>query len=110
GHREAEATLDYSIRSGRGFTALVAHPGMGKTTLLFRLMQQYSKTAKTAFVFHTQCNSREFMRYLFAELGLDIRNGDFVYLQNEFNNLLAREAHAGRKVIIAVDEAQNLAP
>src|SRR5438105_14549979 len=83
GHREAEATLDYSIRSGRGFTALVAHPGMGKTTLLFRLMQQYSKTAKTAFVFHTQCNSREFMRYLFAELGLDIRNGDFVYLQNE---------------------------
>ena len=33
-HREALASLFYGIQSGRGFTALIAPPGMGKTTLL----------------------------------------------------------------------------
>src|SRR5438105_7331697 len=107
-YREAQATLEYGIRSGRGFTTLIAKPGMGKTTLLFRTLEQYSSIAKTAFIFQTQCDSREFMRYLLAELGLDIRDSDYVHLQDEFNQLLVREAKLGKKVIAVVDEAQNL--
>ena len=34
-HREALASLLYGIEAGRGFIALIARPGMGKTTLLF---------------------------------------------------------------------------
>jgi len=108
GHREAHATLEYGMRTARGFTALVAKPGMGKTSLLFRLLEQHAARARTAFLFQTQCDSREFMRYLLAELGLDIRNADFVHLQDEFNHLLVRECNAGRQVIVVVDEAQNL--
>ncbi|HLK33357.1 MAG TPA: TonB family protein [Terriglobales bacterium] len=107
-YREAQATLEYGIRSGRGFTALVAKPGMGKTTLLFHLLEQYSNIARTAFIFLTQCDSREFMRYLISELGADAPSTDFVRLHEQFVQLLTRDAHAGKKVIAVVDEAQNL--
>src|SRR6185437_8372648 len=107
-YQEAQATLEYGIRSGRGFTALIAKPGMGKTTLLFHLLERYSRVARTAFIFLTQCDSREFLRYLMTELGADTGETDFVRLQEQFGQLLAREAQAGKKVIAVVDEAQNL--
>ncbi|MGE5206684.1 MAG: TonB family protein [Chlamydiota bacterium] len=107
-YQEAQATLEYGIRSGRGFTALIAKPGMGKTTLLFHLLERYSRTARTAFIFLTQCDSREFLRYLMTELGADTKETDFVRLQEQFGQLLVRDAQAGRKVIAVVDEAQNL--
>src|SRR6185437_14250680 len=107
-YQEAQATLEYGIRSGRGFTALIAKPGMGKTTLLFHLLERYSRVARTAFIFLTQCDSREFMRYLMSELGASTAETDFVRLQEQFGQLLVREAQAGKKVIAVVDEAQNL--
>ena len=108
GYQEAQATLEYGISSGRGFTALIAQPGMGKTTLLFDLLERYSQAARTAFVFLTQCDSREFLRYLMSELDADSGESDIVRLHEQFGQLLAREASAGRKVIAVVDEAHNL--
>ena len=109
-HREALACLYYGIESGRGFMALIAKPGMGKTTLLFQLLEKFRSTAHTAFLFQTQCTSREFMRFLLSELGSDAHEQDFVRMHDEFNKLLLQEARAGRRMIIVVDEAQNLHP
>ena len=107
-HREALASLYYGIESGCGFLALIAKPGMGKTTLLFQLLEKFRGNARTAFLFQTQCSSREFMRFLLAELGSDGHEQDFVRMHDEFNKLLLQEARAGRRFIIVVDEAQNL--
>lgn len=109
-HREALASLYYGIESGRGFMALIARPGMGKTTLLFQLLEKFRGTARTAFLFQTQCNSREFMRFLLTELGSENHEQDFVRMHDEFNKLLLQEARAGRPLIVVVDEAQNLDP
>jgi len=109
-HREALACLYYGIESGRGFMALIAKPGMGKTTLLFQLLEKFRSTAHTAFLFQTQCTSREFMRFLLAELGSEDHEQDFVRMHDEFNKLLLQEARAGRRMILVVDEAQNLHP
>jgi general secretion pathway protein A len=108
-HREALASLYYGIESGRGFMALIAKPGMGKTTLLFHLLEKF-RNAHAAFLFQTQCSSREFMRFLLAELGCEGHDQDFVRMHDEFNKLLLQEARAGRRMIIVVDEAQNLDP
>jgi general secretion pathway protein A len=107
-HREALASLYYGIESGRGFLALIAKPGMGKTTLLFHLLEKFRYNARTAFLFQTQCSSREFMRFLLAELGVESHDQDFVRMHEEFNKMLLQEARAGRRFIIVVDEAQNL--
>ena len=39
-HREALASLVYGVEQERGFLALIAKPGMGKTTLLFQLLER----------------------------------------------------------------------
>src|SRR5271157_6403381 len=76
-HREAFASLYYGIEANRGFLGLIAKPGMGKTTLLFHLLEKFSNSARTAFLFQTQCTSREFLRFLLAELGYDTADHDF---------------------------------
>lgn len=109
-HREALASLYYGIEANRGFLGLIAQPGMGKTTLLFHLLEKFRTSAHTAFVFQTQCTSREFLRFLLAELGSDGDIQDFVRLHEEFNRRLLQEARAGKRMIVVIDEAQNLAP
>jgi general secretion pathway protein A len=109
-HREALASLYYGIEANRGFLGLIAKPGMGKTTLLFHLLEKFRASAHTAFIFQTQCNSREFLRFLLAELGYEGDTQDFVRLHEEFNRRLLQEARAGRRMIVVIDEAQNLSP
>ena len=110
-HREALASLVYGIESGHGFLALIAKPGMGKTTLLFDLLERLSHSARTVFIFHTQCTSREFIRLVLAELGCKTPGDqDFVAMHEEFNRQLLQEARAGRRFVLVIDEAQNLEP
>ena len=107
-HREALASLIYGIESDLGFLALIAKPGMGKTTLLFRLLEKFQSSARTAFLFQTQCTSRQFMRFLIAELGCETDRQDFVRSYEEFNKYLLQEARAGNRLLPVIDEAQNL--
>ena len=67
-HREALASVAYGIQAGVGFSAIIAKPGMGKTTLLFTLLRHFQSSAQSAFLFDTQCNSKEFLQSLLAEL------------------------------------------
>ncbi len=107
-HREALASLYYGIEANRGFLGLIAVPGMGKTTILFHLLEKFRGTARTALIFQTQCNSREFMRLLLAELGYEGTIQDLVQMHEEFNKRLMQEARAGQRLIVVIDEAQNL--
>ena len=108
GHSEALASLLYGIETGRGFLSLVAEPGMGKTTLLFQLLQRWRGYVHSAFLFQTQCNSRELIRYLLNDLGLKSSGEDIVRMHSELNQFLFRQKLAGKQVVVFIDEAQNL--
>ena len=110
GHREALASLIYGIESNLGFGSLIARPGMGKTTLLFHILEQYRQSARTAFIFNTQCDSSDLLRSLLAELDDQPvpEQALAFHLHERFKQILAKELQARRRVILVIDEAQNL--
>src|ERR1700728_1592070 len=108
GHSEALASLIYAIESRRGFSAMVAEPGMGKTTLLFHLLETLRSTARTAFLFQTEGDSRDLLRGVLADLGIPTRSHDLSTLHEALNLALLEEMRAGRQVVVVLDEAQNL--
>jgi TonB family protein len=107
-HSGALQALINSIESNLGFSVLLGQPGTGKTTLLFHLLAQYRESARTAFVFQTQCRPHDLIRHIASELDLPLTRGDEVFLHRKLNEMLLKEARAGRKVLIVIDEAQNL--
>ena len=108
GHREALASVFCGIEMGRGFLSLIARPGMGKTTLIFQLLRRWKGHVQSAFLFQTQCSSRELIRYLLDDLGLNSAGDDIVRMHADLNDFLIREAKAGKRVVVFIDEAQNL--
>ena len=107
-HREALTSLSQGIQDLRGFMALIAEPGMGKTTLLNKLMEELRDSARTVFLFQTQCNSRELLRSLLSELGVQHAGMDAVAMHRALNEILFREMLDGRRFVLIVDEAHNL--
>lgn len=107
-HREALASLLYGIHSGRGFGALIAPPGMGKTTLLFRLLGLVAGNTKSAFLFRTLCTPKEFLRALLVDLEIADEGCDVGRMHAKLNAYLLQESKNGRQVVVVIDEAQNL--
>jgi len=107
-HREAMASLFCGVTGGRGFMAVIARPGMGKTTLLFQLAQRIDATAKTVFLFQTHASPRDFLRSLMADLGIPDEDGDPVKIHSKLNQMLVREYRKGKRFVLIIDEAQNL--
>src|SRR5258708_6408175 len=107
-HRKALAALLGGIKADRGFLALIAESGMGKTTLLYRLMEELHDSARTVFLFQTQCDSPEFFCYVLSELGIETTGMGLASMHKKLNHVLFNEMLAGRRFVLVVDEAQNL--
>ena len=109
-HREALASVAYGVQAGAGFSAIVAKPGMGKTTLLFALLRHFQNSTQSAFLFDTQCNSKELLRSLLAEFKIQHEtNGSDTTALATLRQFLLKSARANQRVLVVVDEAQNLA-
>lgn len=107
-HREAMASLNYGTESNRGFLALIAKPGMGKTSLLYNYLEGLRGKARTALVFRTDCNSRELIRHILLDLGIDASGDDLPSMHESLNRVLTEEMNRGRRFVLVIDEAQNL--
>ena len=107
-YRQALDVLNYGTELNRGFLTLIAKPGMGKTSLLFHYLEGLRDKARTVFVFQTDCDSTELMRYVLAELGIDGKAMDLPEMRAVLGQVLLREMQAGRRFVLVIDEAQNL--
>ena len=108
-HREALASLEYGFLSNRGFTAMIAPPGMGKTTLLCRFLENARGAARTVFLFDidAECEPREFVAYILRDIGITPAQTSSE-MHEQLTEALAKENRAGRKFVVVIDEAQNL--
>jgi type II secretory pathway predicted ATPase ExeA len=108
-HREALASLKCGFYGNRGFTALIAPPGLGKTTLLHRFLGDIGESARSVFLFDLdeKCEPRELIRSILRDLGITPANTSNE-MHEQLNGILVEEARKGRVVAVVIDEAQNL--
>ena len=107
-HKEALNSLVYGIESGCGFVALIADPGLGKTTLLFQTLEVLRDNARIVFLFQTISTPLDLLRALLSGLGVRELRGNLVEMQIVLKELLTEQYRAGRRVVLVIDEAQNL--
>jgi type II secretory pathway predicted ATPase ExeA len=108
-HSEALQSLSQGITDTRGFLALIAEPGMGKTTLLYQLLEQLQDSARAVLIFQSECTSHEFIEYILHDLGVDVTGMGLVAMHGKLNEVLFEELLKGKRFVLVVDEAQNLA-
>jgi general secretion pathway protein A len=109
-HREALAHLLYGIEHGEGFIAITGEVGTGKTTLCRTLLQRIEPGTEVAFIFNPQLSALELLQAINAELGLRTEGLGRRELMEQLNRFLLAKKSEGRRVLLLIDEAQNLAP
>jgi general secretion pathway protein A len=107
-HKEALTSLIYGIEAGCGFVALIATPGLGKTTLLFRTLDLLRDKARIVFLFETISTPLDLLRALLSGLGVREMPGNLVEMQLKLKDLLTEQYSMGKRVVLIIDEAQNL--
>jgi len=112
-HGEALAHLVYGVTESGGFIQLTGEVGTGKTTLVRTLLlNRMPDNADVAVVLNPQLSVLEFLATICEELHIDVEhNRGSIKAQTDALNRHLLMAHAaGRRTILVVDEAQNLAP
>ncbi len=112
-HAEALAHLLYGITEAGGFIQLTGEVGTGKTTIVRSLLERMPGHADVAVILNPQLTPVEFVLTICEELGIFMRDEDAASIKDLVDLLNRRllEAHAkGRRVVVIVDEAQNLTP
>ncbi|HXR93459.1 MAG TPA: AAA family ATPase [Steroidobacteraceae bacterium] len=112
-HAEALAHLLYGINEAGGFVQLTGEVGTGKTTVVRSLLAQVPKNAEIALILNPRMTAPEFLLTICEEVGIGVPDSaaesrkDLVDILNQY---LLRAHAGGRRVVVVVDEAQNLAP
>ncbi|HRD67135.1 MAG TPA: XrtA-associated ATPase [Candidatus Competibacter sp.] len=108
-HTRALAYLRYGLSQGEGFIVITGGIGTGKTTLVKNLFQELdSSQVVAAQLVTTQLEADELLRSVVASFGLPYEGMGKAALLKHFEDFLRGHARQGRRVLLVVDEAQNL--
>ena len=113
-HRDALAHLLYGVGQGGagGFVQLTGEVGTGKTTLCRCLLQQLPDDTHVALVLNPLLTPRELLATICEELGIDTveKAGSNKAMVDALNAYLLAQHARGHRVVVVIDEAQNLSP
>ena len=111
-HRDALAHLLYGIGQGGGggFVQLTGEVGTGKTTLSRLVLEQLPENTRVALVLNPRLSPVELLESVCEELKLEVApaRGSLKQLVDLLNHYLLDAYAQGLRVVLIVDEAQNL--
>jgi putative secretion ATPase (PEP-CTERM system associated) len=111
GHNRAMAYLRYGLRQGEGFIVITGGIGTGKTMLVSNLFTELTdENVVAAQLVSTQINEDEVLRLISASFGLAHENLSKAALLRNLEAFFRARRAEGRRVLLVVDEAQNLPP
>lgn len=107
-HQFALMMLEYAVVSRTGFALLTGEVGSGKTMLVRRLLERLSEDVKVGLISNTNRRFGKLLQWVCLAYGLDYQGKDDAELYQTFVDFLVNEYGEGRRVLLIVDEAQNL--
>jgi general secretion pathway protein A len=111
GHKRAMAYLEYGLSQGEGFIVITGEVGAGKTTLVRNLFRKLaSDNIVAAQIVNTHLNSDDTLRMVASAFGLPYENASKASLLTRLEQFLRECDQQGKRVLLVVDEAQNLLP
>ena len=107
-HRRAMDILEYGITSDSGVTIISGEVGTGKTTLVRNLIDMLGDDVSVGLITNTRKNFGELLKWVLFSFGIDTQETDHIKLYQLFVEYITEQHSAGRRVILIIDEAQNL--
>jgi general secretion pathway protein A len=107
-HQFAAMMLEYGIVNQAGFFLLTGEVGSGKTLLIRQLLKQLGGETTVGLIANTNKHLGRLLDWVSLAFSLDYKNKCDAELYEQFADFLIAEYAAGRRVLLIVDEAQNL--
>ena len=107
-HSRAKAYMESTIWLADGFVVITGEIGSGKTTLLQSFLSELDDNVVYAVVSQTQLTATQFLQAVLTEFGFKPFDKQKVELLDMLNMFLIEQYSNGKKVVLIVDEAQNL--
>ena len=109
GHKRAMAYLEYGLSQGEGFIVITGEVGAGKTTLMRNLFRRLeSEEILAVQIVNTHIDSDDILIMVAAALGLSYADTTKATLLLALEKFLYQCDQQSKRVLLVVDEAQNL--
>ena len=107
-HEEALAHLKYAVEHGDGFVEITGEVGTGKTTLCRVFLDRLSDDTEAAYIFNPRLDEVQLLKAINDELHISSSADNAKELVDALNAFLMQMKADNKKVIVLIDEAQNL--
>ena len=107
-HEEALAHLKFTLSEGEGFLMITGEVGTGKSTLCRAFLQELDPAVACAYIFNPKLNPLQLLKNINTEFGIPADADTAQELVEMLNTFLIEKKAKDQKVVIIIDEAQNL--
>jgi general secretion pathway protein A len=107
-HEEALAHLHYAVSQGDGFVEITGEVGTGKTTLCRAFLEGLDEDALAAYIFNPRLGPKQLIQSIADEFGITYAADSTKDLIDKLNAFLMQKKEERKRVIVIIDEAQNL--
>lgn len=108
-HRRALAYMRYGLKQGEGFVIVIGKPGTGKTMLVKELVKSLNdKKITIGVMVSSQVGADDLLKIILASFGLPYDSEDKSTLLTRIHRFFIEQARDGKRMLMIVDEAQNL--
>jgi type II secretory pathway predicted ATPase ExeA len=107
-HKKALTILKYGLMSQAGFTVITGAIGAGKTTLVRHILNTMDDDCEVGLISNTHSAFGDLLTWILAAFGVENDSRDKAERYQLFVNYIEEQYYQNRRVVLIVDEAQNM--